>query len=209
MIGIINYGLGNIKAFANIYSRLGIPFIIAAKADDLKTVTKVILPGVGAFDHAMELLEKSGIRQALNELVFGRHLPVLGICVGMQILSSASEEGLLPGLGWIDGVVKKFDHAAFVHETPLPHMGWNNVEPLLKTDLFQDIDSDCRFYFLHSYYFHCNKKENILAVTEYGGQFISAVSSGNIFGVQFHPEKSHQGGIQLLKNFAEMEDGKQ
>jgi glutamine amidotransferase len=122
----------------------------------------------------------------------------------MQILAHSSEEGRMPGLGWIDGVVKKFDPSTLVHDTRLPHMGWNNVQPVVKTGLFQDIDSDCRFYFLHSYYFHCKKKEDILAVTDYGGQFTSAVSSGNIFGVQFHPEKSHQWGIQLLKNFAEI-----
>jgi len=204
MIAIINYGLGNIKAFANIYNKLGAPFVIASEAAHLQDVTKIILPGVGAFDHAMTLLEKSGMRNTLNELALNRHLPVLGICVGMQILAHSSDEGSLPGLGWIDGVVKKFDPSKLTSATHLPHMGWNNIRPVMEKGLLKDINAASRFYFLHSYYFHCNQTENILAVTDYGGQFTSAVSSGNIFGVQFHPEKSHQWGIQLLKNFAEM-----
>lgn len=204
MIAIINYGLGNIKAFANIYNKLGAPFVIASEAAHLQDVTKIILPGVGAFDHAMTLLEKSGMRNTLNELALNRHLPVLGICVGMQILAHSSDEGSLPGLGWIDGVVKKFNPSKLTSATHLPHMGWNNIRPVIMKGLLKDIDAGSRFYFLHSYYFHCNQTENILAVTDYGGQFTSAVSSGNIFGVQFHPEKSHQWGIQLLKNFAEI-----
>jgi glutamine amidotransferase len=130
MIAIIDYGLGNIRAFANIYKNLNIPFKIASKTDDLKDATKLILPGVGAFDYAMERLQKSGMRESLDELVLQRNLPVLGICVGMQILALSSEEGGLPGLGWIDGVVKKIDTSALTHKTHLPHMGWNNVNPI-------------------------------------------------------------------------------
>jgi imidazole glycerol-phosphate synthase subunit HisH len=204
MIGIINYGLGNIKAFTNIYSKLGIPFVIASKADHLKKITKIILPGVGAFDHAMQKLEISGMRHALDELALERRLPVLGVCVGMQMLAHSSEEGKRQGLGWIDGVVKKFDQAKLTSATHLPHMGWNNVRPVIKNCLFKDIYADSRFYFLHSYHFHCLQQDNILALTEYGGLFASAVHFGNIFGVQFHPEKSHQWGISLLKNFAEI-----
>ncbi|MGB8951812.1 MAG: imidazole glycerol phosphate synthase subunit HisH [Candidatus Aminicenantales bacterium] len=204
MIGIINYGSGNIKAFANIYSKLGIPFVIASKADHLKNITKIILPGVGAFDHAMQKLEISGMRYALDELALLRCLPVLGVCVGMQILAHSSAEGKRQGLGWIDGVVKIFDREKLTSATHLPHMGWNNVRPVIKNSLFKDIDADSRFYFLHAYYFHCFQHDNILALTEYGGQFASAVHFGNIYGVQFHPEKSHQWGISLLKNFAEI-----
>lgn len=204
MIAIIDYGSGNIKAFANIYRRLGMPFVIATRAADLHVATKVILPGVGAFDHVIGQLEKSGMRQALSENVLERRLPLLGICVGMQILAHSSEEGSQPGLGWIDGVVKKFDAATLVQATRLPHMGWNDVQPVIKTNLFRNWEIDYRFYFLHSYYFHCNKKEDVLARTDYGGQFTSAVNSGNIFGVQFHPEKSHHCGIRLLQNFANL-----
>jgi imidazole glycerol-phosphate synthase subunit HisH len=202
MIAIVNYGLGNIKAFANIYHKLDIPFLIATKAIDLKTATKIILPGVGSYDHAMKLLENSNMRQTLDEMVLEHHVPVLGICVGMQILARSSEEGSLPGLGWINGAVKKFDPATLMHKTHLPHMGWNEVKPVKENSLFQGLYLDARFYFLHSYYFHCHNLEDILAVTDYGGPYTSAVNFGNIFGVQFHPEKSHHCGIQLLKNFA-------
>lgn len=204
MIAIVDYGLGNIRAFANVYKKLNVSFIIANKIDDLKKADKIILPGVGAFDYAMERLNKSGMRQILDEVVLNQHVPVLGICVGMQMLARSSEEGTLPGLGWIDGEVKKFDPSALVQSTRLPHMGWNDVKPAIKNSLFQGLENDARFYFLHSYYFSCNKIENVLAITDYGGEFASAVNSGNIFGVQFHPEKSHQWGIQLLRNFAEM-----
>ena len=135
MIAIIDYGLGNVRAFVNVYNKLNIPITIATECDGLKNATKVILPGVGAFDHAMERLEKSGMRQILDEIVLGRNVPVLGICVGMQMLARSSEEGNLPGLGWIDGVVKKMTPLNF-HDTHLPHMGWNNVNPSLKTACF-------------------------------------------------------------------------
>ena len=204
MITIINYGSGNIRAFANVYKQLNIPVNIATQCDDLKTATKIILPGVGAFDHAMERLEYSGMRQTLDELVLKHNTPVLGVCVGMQMFACSSEEGRLPGLGWVDGVVKKMDPTTLIHATRLPHMGWNDVQPIIKNSLFRDFDQVSRFYFLHSYSFHCNKKEEVLALTDYGEPFASAVSSGNIYGVQFHPEKSHQCGIQLLNNFANL-----
>lgn len=204
MITIINYGAGNIRAFVNIYNYLDIPVNIATQSDDLRKAKKLILPGVGAFDHAMERLEKSGMRPALDELVLRGNLPILGVCVGMQMLANSSQEGVLPGLGWIDGVVKKMDPKALSHATRLPHMGWNDVQPIIKDSLFRDFDLIPKFYFLHSYYFHCKKREEVLATTDYGGQFPSALRSRNIFGVQFHPEKSHQCGIKILKNFAEI-----
>ena len=143
------------------------------------------------------------MRQVLDELTLKRRLPVLGVCVGMQIMANSSGEGQMHGLGWIDGVVKKLEPLKLIYTTFLPHMGWNNIQPIKETCLFKNIDSDSRFYFLHSYYFQC-KKENMLATTDYGGEFTSAVNSGNIFGVQFHPEKSHQWGIRLLENFARL-----
>ena len=204
MIAIVDYGLGNVKAFANVYNNLNIPVTIAKQADDLKKAAKVILPGVGAFDYAMQRLEDSGMRQTLDEIVLHRKVPVLGICVGMQMLAHSSEEGKLPGLGWIDGEVKRFNFSSLKHSMHIPHMGWNDVKVIKKNSLLKGLDLEARFYFLHSYYFHCHRSEDIIAVTDYGGEFACAVNSGNVFGVQFHPEKSHQWGIQLLKNFANL-----
>lgn len=204
MIAIINYGLGNIKAFGNVYSKLNIPFTIATKSEDLKGATKIILPGVGDFDWAMDRLGRSGMREKLDELVLEQRLPVLGICVGMQILAESSEEGVLPGLGWIDAKVKKFDTSLFKQRTKIPHMGWNDVHPVKNNGLFIGLEENALFYFLHSYYFDCHRKEDSLAVADYGGQFTCAANADNIYGVQFHPEKSHQYGIQLLNNFANL-----
>lgn len=204
MIAIIDYGMGNVKAFADVYKKLNMPAVIVKQAEGLKNASKVILPGVGAFDHAMQLLEKSRMRQLLDEMVLHRRVPVLGICVGMQMLANSSEEGRLPGLGWIDGEVKKFNSSSLRKSMWLPHMGWNNIKPLKANGLFNGLDFDARFYFLHSYFFQSLRKEDIIAVTDYDGEFACAVNSENIFGVQFHPEKSHQWGIQVLENFAKI-----
>lgn len=204
MITIIDYGLGNVRAFANVYERLNIPVSIAKTVDDLKDTTKIILPGVGAFDYAISKLNDSGMRETLDNLVLGHKVPVLGICVGMQILANFSDEGVLPGLGWIDGMVKKFDVSVLKSKTQLPHMGWNTIHPNNDNPLLVNFSNDSRFYFLHSYYFQCNDPNNAIATTEYGIKYTSAVNKKNIYGVQFHPEKSHQWGIQILKNFADL-----
>lgn len=204
MISIVNYGLGNVQAIANIYKRLNIPACIASSADALAVAEKIILPGVGAFDWAMTLLNESGMREVLDDMVVGQGRLVLGICVGMQMMAKRSDEGVLKGLGWIDAEVKKFDEATFTHKTPLPHMGWNDVLPRRSGCLFRGLESDARFYFLHSYCFSPCQEGDVLAVTDYNGPFASSVRAGNVFGVQFHPEKSHQWGIQLLRNFAEL-----
>lgn len=202
MIAIIDYGLGNVKAFANVYKRLNIPAIIAKHAEELKNATKVILPGVGAFDHAMKMLEKSAMKPVLDEMALQNNVPVLGVCVGMQMLARSSEEGKLPGLGWIDGEVIGFKSSAAKYSIRVPHMGWNSIKPTRLNGLLQGLEVESRFYFLHSYYMRCSKSEDVFAITEYGAEFACAVSHGNIYGVQFHPEKSHQWGIKLLENFA-------
>lgn len=204
MISIVDYGVGNIQAIANIYKRLNLPVKIVRTAEQLAGAERLILPGVGAFDWAIGRLNKSGMRGVLDDVVLSKGRPVLGICVGMQMLAKRSDEGALDGLGWIDGEVKKFDRAAPTQRAYLPHMGWNDVEPRCQDCLFKDIGATGRFYFLHSYYFAPNDQKMILGVTDYGGAFASCVRAGNIYGVQFHPEKSHQWGIQLLKNFAVM-----
>ena len=201
MIGIINYGLGNIRAFANVYNRLNIPHAIISKPDELRNAEKLILPGVGAFDHAMELLQRSGMRETLDELVLERKVPILGICVGMQMLAQSSEEGKLSGLGWIDAVVKRFDPTTLSHKTHLPHMGWNNVVPSSDNALFRELQDSPTFYFLHSYYVSCSREEHVIARTQYGIQFACAVNFDNVYGVQFHPEKSHHNGVRLLQSF--------
>jgi glutamine amidotransferase len=204
MIAIIDYGVGNIRAFVNIYKQLNVSIKIAQTAEDLTGVSKLILPGVGSFDYAMQRLEQSGMGPTLNELVLNNEVPIIGICVGMQMLAKSSDEGELPGLGWIDATVKKFDASKIKYSTHLPHMGWNDVKPVVENKLLIGLESEAKFYFLHSYYFQCNQQVDEIAICEYGIDFTCAVNFKNIYGVQFHPEKSHQYGIQLLQNFSNL-----
>lgn len=201
-VTLVNYGLGNIQAFAHIYKRLNIPVEIAETSSQLEKAEKLILPGVGAFDWAMKRLNESGLRDQLDHAVLQKQVPVLGVCVGMQMMAQRSEEGALPGLGWIDADVVRFEPVR-ASESPLPHMGWNDVQPLAVDNLFMGIESP-RYYFLHSYCIVPRRPNNILATAYYGGDFTASVRNNHIFGTQFHPEKSHQWGINLLKNFAEL-----
>ena len=204
MIAIINYGVGNIKAFINIFRMLDISVKVADNVRDLESVDKIILPGVGAFDHAMDKLNSSGMRERIDELVLVKNVPVLGICVGMQMLANKSDEGLSRGLGWIDADVRKFDVSKIKYKTNLPHMGWNDINIVGNNSLFIGLKENPKFYFLHSYYFHCNNEADIIATSDYGVEFTCAANHENIFGVQFHPEKSHQFGVQLLTNFTKL-----
>jgi imidazole glycerol-phosphate synthase subunit HisH len=204
MITIINYGSGNVKAIGNIYERLKIPFKVADTPEQVKDAEKIILPGVGAFDETISMLDQTGFRPVLDDKVLNGETPVLGICVGMQILSEKSEEGTLAGLGWIKGAVKKFDINLFKTKPALPHLGWNSISVNRKHHILDGIDEEDGFYFLHSFYFECANEEDILTTTFYGKKYASAVNRKNIFGAQFHPEKSHHNGVQLLKNFANL-----
>ncbi len=203
MIGIVDYGLGNVRAFENIYRRLGIAAKPVRNAAELEGADRLILPGVGAFDWAMARLTASGMIDALNRRVLNDGVPVLGVCVGMQIMAQGSDEGAATGLGWIDGRVERFRDEWFNTHTHLPHMGWNDIEVAGERALFSKIDAP-RFYFLHSFFFHPVDEGHIAARTHYGQVFASAISRENIWATQFHPEKSHNWGVQLLRNFADV-----
>ena len=204
VIRIVDYGVGNIQAFMTMFKRLGLPAERALAPSDLADATRLVLPGVGAFDHAMELLNLSGMRKPLEVRVREQGVPLLGVCVGMQMLATSSDEGVLPGLNWIPGRVRAFVANPKASHLPMPHMGWNDLTLTLECKLFTQFESNPRFYFLHSYYFDCGDKANVPAKASYGIDFDSVVANGNIYGVQFHPEKSHHFGAQLLKNFAEL-----
>lgn len=200
MIGVVDYGLGNVLAIINIYKRLEVPVCLVKSVSDFRLITHFIIPGVGSFDHALMRLNRSGMRLELSNAI-NSGLPVLGICVGMQLMANSSEEGTLSGLGWIPGSVKRFDNNnSSSHFISVPHLGWNDIVAI-DHPLFHGIDN-ARFYFLHSYYFSPQYDHHVFAKTTNGISFAAAVGSHNCYGVQFHPEKSHQYGIQLLRNFS-------
>ena len=200
MIGILNYGLGNVGAFINIYNRLGIHCTAVSTEDELLRVNKIIIPGVGSFDWALTRLKASRMNELLRERVIVEHVPVLGVCVGMQIMAESSEEGELPGLGWFEARVERLE-SDICRRFPLPHMGWNDVETVGSNPLFDGLQNP-RFYFLHSYCFPQSVNADFVSCATYGKTFAAAISKSNIHGVQFHPEKSHHWGIKLLENFS-------
>ncbi|MBN1975159.1 MAG: imidazole glycerol phosphate synthase subunit HisH [Sedimentisphaerales bacterium] len=205
MIKIIDYGMGNVKSVANMLRKAGHDFQIVSDPLTIKKAEKIILPGVGAFDAGMKLLKSSGIYDVLNRCVLVDKIPILGICLGMQLLARMSEEGKEVGLSWIDADVKRFDFSQSDQSLKVPHMGWNYVlSQNENSNLFATIHQPMRFYFVHSYHFVCNDHEDVLATAHYGYDFTCAVCKENIYGVQFHPEKSHKYGLQLLKNFLEL-----
>jgi len=199
MIVVIDYGMGNLGSIANMIKKVGHKCFITSDIEEIKQATKLILPGVGSFDNSMKNLTELGMIEVLNKKVLVEKTPILGICLGMQLMTKGSEEGKLSGLGWIDAQTKKF-----VSDTlKIPHMGWNIIKHQKESKLFDECESEKRFYFVHSYNVSCNQEIDILTNTNYIQDFVSSFEKENIVGVQFHPEKSHKFGMSLLKNFVE------
>lgn len=199
MITIIDYGLGNLASIKNMLKKIGTSSVIASSAEQIANADKLILPGVGHFAKGMENLERSGLIPVLNEQVLNKKIPILGICLGMQLLTSHSEEGDVEGLKWIDARTEKFKLNS--NSLKIPHMGWTHVNFKSNEPIAENLYEASRFYFVHSYKVRCIKQEYVLATSTYESDFHSAIINGNIMGVQFHPEKSHKFGMQLLKNF--------
>lgn len=203
-IVIIDYGLGNLGSMANMLKKIGAEAVVSCDPDVIGNAARLILPGVGSFDAGMRNLEKCGLISLIGARVLKDKTPVLGVCLGMQLLGKRSDEGKLEGLGWIDCETIRFKFDNDKRNLKIPHMGWNTVKVCQQHPLFEGLETDNRFYFVHSYHVVCSNSKNMLAKTNYGFDFNAAIVKDNIMGVQFHPEKSHRFGMQLLKNFVEM-----
>ncbi len=205
MLVIVDYGMGNLGSIVNMLKRVGIAAILSSDTDVIAQAEKLILPGVGAFDNGMRNLNHMGLVDVLNQQVLECKIPILGICLGMQLLSQCSEEGQLSGLGWLDAETIRFRFDGTHDSLKVPHMGWNTVHTRSSHPLLSGLEENNRFYFVHSYHMRCIPESAVLGETEYGGLFTSVVACENIVGVQFHPEKSHKFGMRLLQNFVNWE----
>ena len=201
MLTIVDYGVGNLASIRNMLKKIGVEAIISSKKEDILAADKLILPGVGAFDTCAEKLQQSGLLETLEQKVIKEKTPVLGVCVGMQLLTEGSEEGKLPGLGWIKGRIVKFNQGKLTSSFKIPHMGWREVKLNKRSRLFNEMFEEPRFYFVHSYHPVLDNAADALVTADYGYSFVAGMEHENIMGVQFHPEKSHKFGMKLLENF--------
>ncbi|HAW79453.1 MAG TPA: imidazole glycerol phosphate synthase subunit HisH [Balneola sp.] len=201
MVTIIDYGMGNIGSVLNMFKRIGVESKITKDLNEISESEKILLPGVGAFDNAMKRINESGLREVLDKKALEDKIPILGICLGMQLLTRGSEEGTIPGLGWIPADTLKFPKEK---KLKVPHMGWNLVYPETESKLTNGLPDESRYYFVHSYHVKVDSVENSILKTNYGVMFDSAIQKDNIYGTQFHPEKSHKFGMELLRNFSKI-----
>ncbi len=195
--------MGNIGSIVNMIKKSGSESMVTSDPVIIDKAEKIIIPGVGAFDNGMKNLSEYGLIDVLNKKVLEEKVPILGICLGMQLMAKSSEEGVLPGLGWIDGVCKKFRFDDNNSHLRIPHMGWNEVNIIKKDGIFRNMYEDASFYFVHSYHVVCHDAQDVAATTGYGYEFTSSLQHENIYATQFHPEKSHKFGLLVMKNFAE------
>jgi glutamine amidotransferase len=203
MISIIDYGMGNLRSVKKKMDRIGVKSIITSDPGEIKKSDRIILPGVGHFANAVSEIKKRGLWDLLSDQVLVERKLILGICLGMQLMAKHSEEGNTEGFGWIDAKVIRFKVSDTVRYK-VPHTGWNTLDRMKESPLFEKINLNSEFYFVHSYYVQCNDPDDILAETNYDYNFTSAFQKANILGVQFHPEKSHDAGEQLLRNFVNL-----
>jgi glutamine amidotransferase len=201
MLTIVDYGVGNLASIKNMLKKVGCDAVISSDENAILDADKLILPGVGAFDTCAEKLQQSGLLDALNKKAIEQKTPVLGVCVGMQLLTEGSEEGLMPGLGWIKGRIIKFRQDDMSADLKIPHMGWAEVTFNKPSRLFENMEENPRFYFVHSYHPKLDNPEDALTMATHGYPFVAGMERDNIIGVQFHPEKSHKFGMKLLYNF--------
>lgn len=204
MIVVVDYGMGNVGSVVNMLRKVGADAEATGDVSAVARASKLVLPGVGAFDAAITRLRERELVSVLNRRVLEEGVPILGICLGMQVMTESSEEGSEAGLGWFAGGTQRFRFDDPVQRLRVPHMGWNVVRPARPTPLFDGMYEEPRFYFVHSYHVICRNDEDVMLTTEYGYRFVSGISRGNIYGVQFHPEKSHKFGMHLVRRFAEI-----